>query len=115
MAKERGFNFGCKIVRGAYMDYERCRSEALGGVQCPVLGSYEETNRSYDAAVENVLENIRFGRTTLYFSTKVVKETRVAPSCKMVRYVQHFRILRNFNSRYKGCFLNTHNTTCQIW
>ena len=64
MAKERGFNFGCKIVRGAYMDYERSRSEALGGsAECPVLGSYEETNRSYDAAVDSVLEDIRFGRT----------------------------------------------------
>ena len=59
MAKELGFNFGCKIVRGAYMDYERERSDALG-TECPILDSYEETNESYDAVVNAVLADIGY-------------------------------------------------------
>ena len=59
MAKELGFNFGCKIVRGAYMDYERERSDALG-MDCPILDSYEETNESYDAVVNAVLPDIGY-------------------------------------------------------
>ena len=59
MARDLGFNFGCKIVRGAYMDYERERSNSLG-TECPILDSYEETNGSYDAVVGSVLENVRY-------------------------------------------------------
>ena len=59
LAKELGFNFGCKIVRGAYMDYERERSGKME-TECPILESYEETNGSYDTVVSSVLEDIRY-------------------------------------------------------
>ena len=53
LMKKFGARFGCKIVRGAYMDYERKRSESLN-TACPIWDSYEETNFNYDRQIVQI-------------------------------------------------------------
>jgi len=57
-SEENGFNFGAKMVRGAYMDHERERA-ALIGYEDPVHDTYEDTNNSYNANVNTILERFQ--------------------------------------------------------
>lgn len=50
------FHFAAKIVRGAYLHHERDRAEKLGYPN-PIHDSKEETDRCYDAVVEQLLRH----------------------------------------------------------
>ncbi|MCP4459144.1 MAG: proline dehydrogenase [Cytophagales bacterium] len=56
-AKEEGFHFGAKLVRGAYMERERARAEEMG-YEDPIQADKESTDRDYDAALEFCIKNI---------------------------------------------------------
>jgi proline dehydrogenase len=56
-AKEKGFIYAVKLVRGAYMEKERARAEEMG-YPSPIQPDKAATDRDYDAAVEYCLENI---------------------------------------------------------
>lgn len=47
VAKEGGWHFAAKLVRGAYLYKERERAAALG-TPCPLWGTIEETHANYD-------------------------------------------------------------------
>ncbi len=55
-ARQKGFMIGMKLVRGAYVEKERVYA-AQSGVESPVFDTKEETDRSYDKAVEICLQN----------------------------------------------------------
>ena len=56
-AKEEGFIYGVKIVRGAYMEKERKRAEAKGYTD-PIQPNKAATDRDYNAALELILSNL---------------------------------------------------------
>ena len=56
-AKESGYIYAVKLVRGAYMEKERERAEEMN-YPSPIQPDKASTDRDYDAAVEYCLENI---------------------------------------------------------
>lgn len=56
-AKEKGYFYGIKLVRGAYMEKERERA-AEKGYPSPIHETKEATDRDYDAAVEYCMQNL---------------------------------------------------------
>ncbi len=56
-AEKQGFHFGAKLVRGAYLDFERKRAAEIGYPD-PINPSYESTCRMYDRVVGECLNAI---------------------------------------------------------
>ncbi len=56
-AREKGYLFAAKLVRGAYMEKERERAEELG-YPSPIQPTKEATDRDFNAAVEYCLDNL---------------------------------------------------------
>jgi hypothetical protein len=56
LAKERGYIFGAKPVRGAYMEKERDRAEEMS-YPSPIQPNKAATDRDYDLALKYALEN----------------------------------------------------------
>jgi proline dehydrogenase len=56
-AKENGYLYAVKLVRGAYMEKERARAEEMNYAS-PIQPDKAATDRDYDAAVEYCLDNI---------------------------------------------------------
>jgi len=56
-AKEKGYFYAVKLVRGAYMEKERARAEEMG-YPSPIQPDKAATDRDYDAAVSYCLDNI---------------------------------------------------------
>lgn len=57
IAKNEKFHLGIKLVRGAYMEKERERAIQFGYIS-PICSSKEETDTSFDNAVELCVKNI---------------------------------------------------------
>ncbi|XP_034114796.1 proline dehydrogenase 1, mitochondrial isoform X1 [Drosophila albomicans] len=57
-AKRQNFYFGAKLVRGAYMEQERARAQALGYAD-PVNPSYEATTDMYHKTLAECLRRIK--------------------------------------------------------
>ncbi len=55
--REKGYFIGAKLVRGAYMEKERERAEALG-YSDPILSDKAATDKQYDEALKFCVENI---------------------------------------------------------
>lgn len=58
IAKERGFQLGIKMVRGAYMEKERIRAMQRN-YPSPIQASKEDTDRDFDAALNFCIDNIQ--------------------------------------------------------
>jgi proline dehydrogenase len=56
-AREKGYFYGIKIVRGAYMEKERARAKDKG-YRDPIQPDKASTDRDYDAAVAFLIDNI---------------------------------------------------------
>ncbi|XP_070573303.1 proline dehydrogenase 1, mitochondrial-like isoform X1 [Ptychodera flava] len=57
-ARNSGFCFGAKLVRGAYLDQERKRAREIG-YDDPCCASYEATNENYMKVLNTALEKIK--------------------------------------------------------
>ena len=56
-ANKESFFVGIKFVRGAYMEKERIRADAMG-YPSPICVSKEETDKSYNSALEYSIKNL---------------------------------------------------------
>jgi proline dehydrogenase len=58
IANKKGFLFGAKLVRGAYMDKERARAEEMN-YPSPIQPNKAATDRDFDAGVEYCIRNYK--------------------------------------------------------
>ena len=56
-AKTKGYKLGFKVVRGAYMEKENERAEALGYVS-PICKSKQATDDNFNAVMQYILDNL---------------------------------------------------------
>ncbi len=59
---------GVKLVRGAYLGYERERAARLG-LPSPIWPSEGDTHRCYDACAELLLHEVQRGRAEVLLGT----------------------------------------------
>lgn len=55
-AYQKGYFLGFKVVRGAYMEKERARAEAMG-YESPICVDKQATDINYDAAIQYMMEH----------------------------------------------------------
>jgi len=86
-AREEGFIFALKVVRGAYLEKERARAEK-NGEPSPINPTKAETDRLYNATLKVCLDNIDV--------TSVVAATHNDASCvHLIRLLQERNIAPN--------------------
>lgn len=103
-AKRQKFYFGCKLVRGAYMEQERARASALGYPD-PINPSYEATTEMYHKTLSECLRRIKdqkdkgkpntigimvasHNEDTVRFAIEKMKEVGVNPEDKVICFGQ---------------------------
>ncbi|XP_028400731.1 proline dehydrogenase 1, mitochondrial-like [Dendronephthya gigantea] len=58
LARREGFKFGAKIVRGAYMEQEKARAQAMN-YEDPIQPDYRATCDNYNKIVSTILEEVK--------------------------------------------------------
>lgn len=97
-AEREGFFFGAKIVRGAYLEFERKRAAEVGYMD-PINPSYEATTRMYERVVGECLNAIAADRKvsimvashneeSVNFTTERMNQLGILPEQKLVYFGQ---------------------------
>ncbi|XP_017029988.1 proline dehydrogenase 1, mitochondrial isoform X2 [Drosophila kikkawai] len=104
-AKRQNFYFGAKLVRGAYMDQERARAQALGYPD-PVNPTFEATTAMYHKTLSECLRRIKLmkdssedarkigimvashNEDTVRFAIQQMKEIGISPEDKVICFGQ---------------------------
>ncbi|XP_017851813.1 proline dehydrogenase 1, mitochondrial isoform X4 [Drosophila busckii] len=104
-AKRQNFYFGAKLVRGAYMEQERARAQALGYPD-PVNPNYEATTDMYHKTLAECLRRIKVlkdcgddakkigimvashNEDTVRFAIEKMKEIGISPEDKVICFGQ---------------------------
>ncbi|XP_035691457.1 proline dehydrogenase 1, mitochondrial-like isoform X4 [Branchiostoma floridae] len=98
LARKEGWHFGCKLVRGAYMEQERKRAEAVG-YEDPINPDYEATNRMYHKCLDHMLTRIdKYGdinvmvashnEDTVKHAIQRMRELNISPADQTVYFGQ---------------------------
>ncbi len=94
-AKNGGFHYGIKLVRGAYMEKERARAEAKG-YPSPIQPDKLSSDKDYNSALEIILQNINClalcagthnEHSSLYL-TKLMEKYSIEASDKRIYFAQ---------------------------
>lgn len=114
-AVAKGYHFGAKIVRGAYMEKERARA-AEKGYPSPINPEKTSTDKKYDEAVRFCLEHL--DPLTLYIGThneesclkavEILNEKGISPTDPHVYFAQLYGMSDNitFNLAAAGYHAN---------
>ncbi|XP_075156763.1 proline dehydrogenase slgA isoform X2 [Haematobia irritans] len=104
-AKRQNFYFGAKLVRGAYMEQERARAEALGYPD-PVNPNFEATTEMYHKTLTECLRRIKIlkdsgedakkigimvashNEDTVRYAIEKMKEIGISPEDKVICFGQ---------------------------
>lgn len=104
IAEEQGFILGAKIVRGAYMEKERARANAMGYLS-PVQPNKKSTDNDYDVAVKYCIDNIdrihtfigTHNEESCYKAIKLMQEKGIAPGDDRVYFSQLYGMSDNIS------------------
>uniref|UniRef100_A0A1A9Z1Q4 Proline dehydrogenase n=1 Tax=Glossina pallidipes TaxID=7398 RepID=A0A1A9Z1Q4_GLOPL len=104
-AKRQNFYFGAKLVRGAYMEQERARAEALGYPD-PINPNFDATTESYHKTLTECLRRIKIlkdcgedakkigimvashNEDTVRYAIQKMKEIGISPEDKVICFGQ---------------------------
>ncbi|KAE9553789.1 hypothetical protein FO519_003010 [Halicephalobus sp. NKZ332] len=102
LARKENFTFGAKLVRGAYMDQERKRANALG-YEDPINPNFEATTQMYYKCLRRIIEErgargpgqvsvmvASHNEEGIKFAVQLMKDNNVPPSERTVCFGQLF-------------------------
>ena len=99
LARREGFKFGAKIVRGAYMEQEKARAQAMN-YEDPIHPNYQTTCENYDKVVGTILEEVKKSGANIVVATH--NEDSVITT---LQRMSEFSIPRNQGGVYFGQLL----------
>ncbi|AFL84838.1 proline dehydrogenase [Belliella baltica DSM 15883] len=111
VAAHKGYKFGAKLVRGAYMEKERDRAKDKG-YNSPIQPDKASTDRDFDEALRFCVEN--HGHVSLVAGshneksnillTQLIEEANISPSDESVYFAQLYGMSDNisFNLSHAG-------------
>ncbi len=110
-AREKGYKFGMKIVRGAYMEKERERAKEMG-YKDPIQPDKASSDRDYDAAIHLLIENADICNSVIATHNEkssqlvadVLAESNLKPDDKRIYVSQLYGMSDNisFNMAHAG-------------
>ncbi len=102
LAKEKGYIFGAKPVRGAYMEKERERAEEMN-YPSPIQPNKAATDRDYDLALRYCLSNDVYlvsgshNETSNLLLTELIQENGIDPNSDRVFFSQLYGMSDNIS------------------
>ena len=102
VSREKGYYFGAKPVRGAYMEKERERAEELGYTD-PIQPNKAATDRDYDLALEYAMANNIYlvsgshNENSNYHLTELMEEYEIDPNSDRVFFSQLYGMSDNIS------------------
>lgn len=109
LAREKGYFYGVKLVRGAYMEKESARAKEMGYLD-PIQPSKEATDIDFNEGLKFCIENIdkvafcagTHNEDSCKFLTDLMIEHKISPNDERVYFSQLFGMSDNLSYNLSG-------------